>query len=405
MFKLFLLLSLLSFVSANQFVHITDIHFDSKYKSGSAANCLIGDDLGTHCCREYSIPKKPYRVANQWGDYNCDTPFLLVNKTLEWIANINPQPDFIIYTGDSPGHHDLTQSIKKNLNSIQAVTEQLYRFKKVYCNIGNHGPWPVDQLGPKPWNQYLTNKCSSLWKRWIPETAYQTLKHGGYYAMYINQTTKTPVKLISLNTLYFDQHNLLIKHSDLNTEGQWDWLNTELKQSELDNEHVWIIGHVFPGNGEATSTFTQGMINLIQQYNKTVRYQFWGHSHDDFHFVYPNNTGVGWITASIMPDQHFPSFRIFDYNPDTMVINDYTQYVANLTYLTETNNLTYYKEYSAKEAYNLVDMESNSWTNLITQMKSNDTLFQNYWSNKKTGYNIPPCDQKCKSDFLHSIQL
>lgn len=126
------------------FVHITDAHVDMEYKTSSAANCLVGDKLGTHCCREYSIPVKPYREANQWGDYNCDSSPLLVNKSIDWISKMDPPPDFVIYTGDSPGHHDITQSVKKNWNAINFVTEQLYRFKQVYTNIGNHDTWPVD---------------------------------------------------------------------------------------------------------------------------------------------------------------------------------------------------------------------------------------------------------------------
>ena len=57
MFKsLFVLLSIvIQHTLGNYFVHITDAHIDLEYKVGSPANCLIGDKLGTHCCREYKL--------------------------------------------------------------------------------------------------------------------------------------------------------------------------------------------------------------------------------------------------------------------------------------------------------------------------------------------------------------
>lgn len=395
------ILFLLPLVSANWFMHVSDVHFDDSYKIGSPANCEIGDWLGTHCCREYSIPKKPERAASKWGDFNCDTPFDLMNKSFTWMADMDPTPDFVIYTGDSPGHHDLTQSIKKNLLAIQAVTEQMFRFKQVYCNLGNHAPWPVDQLGAQPLSEYLTKRASQLWTQWLPNDATEQLKDSGFYAVKITPT----VKLISLNTLWFDKHNLLINHKTVNTGNQWSWLVNELNSSRSANETVWLIGHVFPGSAESMSIYTKEMVQLVAEYNSTIRYQFWGHSHDDWHFVYPNNTGVGWITASLMPDKHYPSFRMFEYDPKTMTILDYQQYVLNLTQTIETDQFQFQLEYSAKKLYGLADMERWSWNELIWRMERNITLFNLYYKNYKTGYDVSDCALSCKKDFLQTLRL
>jgi hypothetical protein len=54
-------------------VHITDIHFDPKYKLGAFADC---DEHA--CCREIDDINEidPQSTAGLWGDYrNCDTPW------------------------------------------------------------------------------------------------------------------------------------------------------------------------------------------------------------------------------------------------------------------------------------------------------------------------------------------
>lgn len=409
MFKSLLLLLITTIASNaktanNFFVHITDAHVDMEYKPGSAANCLVGDKLGTHCCRETSIPIKPERSANQWGDYNCDSSPLLVNKTIDWISKMDPPPDFIIYTGDSPGHHDITQSIKKNWDAINYVTEQLYKFDRVYPNIGNHDTWPVDQLMPPPYNHYLTHFLAKIWSPWVNDT---NLANYGYYSTMISQNP--PVKLISLNTLYFDKHNILIKHSNDNIGNQWSWFEKELQLSDKANQTIWLIGHVYPGNGEATAVYTKGMINLVQKYSHLIRYQFWGHSHDDFHFVYPNSNknlevyASGWVTPSIMPDNHFPAFRVYEYEPTTMTILNYIQYTANLTTSFETDALHFTPEYDAISSYNLPDMEAKSWVDLYYNLYKNFTLFQTYYSHYKTQHQTAACSGTCQNNFLDNL--
>ena len=42
--------------------------------------------------------------AGYWGDHGCDTAPQLVANVFEYIAQMQPQPDFIIYTGDDPSH-------------------------------------------------------------------------------------------------------------------------------------------------------------------------------------------------------------------------------------------------------------------------------------------------------------
>lgn len=258
----------------------------------------------------------------------------------------------------------------------------------------------LGQLMPPPYNHYLTSFLAKIWSSWVKDT---NLVDYGYYSMMISQNP--PVKLISLNTLYFDKHNLLIKHDNVNVTQQWSWFKKELHLSDQAGHKVWLIGHVYPGNGEAMSVYTKGMTSLMQKYSHLIRYQFWGHAHDDFHIVYPNSYNIGWVTPSIMPDDNFPAFRVYEYEPSTMTILNYIQYTSNLTTTFATNDLHFTPEYDAISSYNLPDMKAKSWVDLYYNLYKNQTLFKNYYSHYKTQHQTANCTGSCQTDFLDGLLI
>jgi len=86
--------------------------------------------------------------AGVWGDYNCDPPMVLVSSMMEYLAGIDPQPDFILYTGDDPAHDIWEQSREANLNIITILSElflQYFPNVPVFSAIGNHESFPVNQ--------------------------------------------------------------------------------------------------------------------------------------------------------------------------------------------------------------------------------------------------------------------
>ena len=114
-------------------LHITDIHYDPLYSTNSPTNCFLGN-TGLGCCHKYDIPLKNSGKASKWGDYNCDLSYTFLDSTFKWIQKeFYNTTQFIIYTGDSAGHHDFSNSlsvcekiikgnlidkIKENINDI-----------------------------------------------------------------------------------------------------------------------------------------------------------------------------------------------------------------------------------------------------------------------------------------------
>ena len=73
------------------FWQITDIHYDKFYvKNG---------DVQKFCHSAAGIGK-----ARRFGEYDCETNKDLFLSALEAMVDIEPDPDFILWTGDSSPH-------------------------------------------------------------------------------------------------------------------------------------------------------------------------------------------------------------------------------------------------------------------------------------------------------------
>jgi sphingomyelin phosphodiesterase len=397
-----------------KFLHITDLHVDLQYETGSPATCFLGS-TGLRCCREYDVPIKPYRKAGKWGDYNCDTPIDLVEATMSWLNRTHPDIDFVIWTGDTPGHHDFDQSISKNLKDIGVVTALFKEYlpnAQVYPCIGNHDTWPIDQLGAPPLDDFLTDFLVDQWGDWLAHhsdnTTIETLKYGGYYTLKMGRG----YRMVAINSLYYDSHNVILGKPTNLTANQWEWFNSTLKIARDSNEKVWIIGHIFPGAGEASGWFDVEYNELVNEYSDIIVAQFWGHSHRDQFFFNRNEqsiTNMGYVTPSLMPDTQQSSVRIFNYDKTSMQILDYTDYVVNITELNQTPNLPISKVdydyyYSAINSYGMADLELGSWIKLAHQMQSNSTLFNLYYSHFYPDRSHGICSGSCKKSQLCAIQ-
>ena len=364
-----------------KFLHITDIHYDPLYYPGSPTKCVLGS-TGLGCCHKYDLPLPDNIPASSWGDYNCDTSYNFIDGTLDWIHNYSATKlDFIIYTGDSAGHHDITNTpsvIKKSISDIQYLFS--YHFPKIpiYNNLGNHDTWPIDQTTPIEYNSLLSY-ISNLWTdngSVMDSISQLNIKNGGYYSIMLNNFTR----LISFNSIYYDGNNLFKHKKNLQNDPQIKWLILMLDRARLYKEQVWFISHIFPTAGESTPEYNTIMKQIFWDYRDVIRYQWYGHSHNDqfilFQHTDSNNKTVsfssGIVGPSIMPDKRFPAFRIYEYNTDTFELLDYTQYYANLTDTILNNRILYKKEYSFKETYPLDGLETADYNILYNGIKNGD---------------------------------
>jgi len=385
-------------------LQITDHHLDLYYKEGAPTNCFLGS-TGMGCCRKLNIPIKPYNKAGKYGDFNCDIPTVLLQDTFNWIGQNLVKPDFILWTGDSAGHHIITQTPSENMKTIEVTTDlfiQYFPNITVYPCLGNHDTYPVDQLPKKPLNKYITNSISKQWSKLL-NTDTPNIVNYGYYTTLV----KPGFRIISLNSLYFLSNNYLCPNCGVE---QLNWLESTLHYAVLHKEKVWIIGHVLPNGGGITKFFSYHFQQIFSRYNQIILSNFWGHTHYDQYFLIRNNntinatvTGVGYVPAALIPDKHNPSFRIYDYDRTTMEILNYHQYSLDLKSVNNGSKFKYNYQYNPIDSYNMSNMSYTEWERITQIFKTSRTMFDKYYYNYNSQY-PNECDSQCWKDKICDIE-
>lgn len=385
-----LLTSLAVLSSVGRFLHLTDVHYDLLYEPGSPTKCVLGS-TGLGCCHKYDLPITNSTKASKWGDYNCDTSRLFLEETLKYI-NTNLQPlDFVFYTGDSAGHHDFANTpsiIMDTITDMDQLLRNNFPGKPIYNNLGNHDAWPIDQTTPIEYNHILSH-VSELWSQGLDSVSKDNIKKGGYYSIMLNNFTR----LISFNSIYYDGHNLFKHKKNLANDDQICWLKTMLDKSRTSNHQVWFISHIFPSAGESTDEYNAIMKDILWEYKDIIKYQWWGHSHNDQFILLGKNDSnneleyysAGMVSPSIMPDKRFPAFRIYEYDTNTFKLIDYTQYYSNLTKVISEDKMIYEKHYSFRESYSLNGLEVSDLKQLYLGIKNN-TLNNPYCNHYTPGF-------------------
>ena len=265
----------------------------------------------------------------------------------------------------------------KNMKNFYKLIKIYFPNITVYPCLGNHDTYPLDQLAPPSiFSDFVMNTINESWSEWLDKDAQKTLSYGGYYT----QLIKPGWRIVAINSLYYDSHNILINKTE-DIANQFKWLNTTLENAEKNNEIVWFIGHIAPSSGEATSYFVKHFKDIVKQYNNTILYQFWGHEHKDTFIVYLDNDkkpySFGFLGASLMTDYRYPSFRIFEYDSPKKIKN-YYHYRINLNRTIKENKLIVEKSYNVTGEYFLKNIDTNNFYNLGKQIETNTTIFKNY---------------------------
>jgi len=87
------------FILSGTFWQLTDVHYDPMYNDPSLHPSICRSaDTGVRNSTGKS-------EAGKYGDYNCDAPWELVVSAIDAMNSIEPQPDFILWTGYSRLSH------------------------------------------------------------------------------------------------------------------------------------------------------------------------------------------------------------------------------------------------------------------------------------------------------------
>jgi sphingomyelin phosphodiesterase len=396
MIKILIIVTLIRIsISYPIFAQISDIHYDPNYLAGTPNNCVL-DSTGLTCCTNTSIPLEPYQPAGKYGEFNCDTPFALVNITLDYLSQF--QLDFILWTGDTPDHHILSQSFEKNFGSIDVISQLFMKYfpeTVILPCLGNHDTFPVDQMAQIDIYQNYLKSVATLWSKWVDV---ETFSIGGYYVKQMNDK----LKIIVMNSLYYDPNNVINRMLKGSDAGQLAWIESILQNTPA-NQSVWIIGHIPPGSGEANATFVEAFKSFSARY-PVLKESFWGHSHHDEFFLFNDSDSLnshGYIVPSVTPDGLVnPSVRLYEYNID--YVTNYHQFYIDLEEANKGDAVFKYS-YSPIPDYGIETMNATSWRSFYNNLITNQTLLNIYNYHYFGDYQYVNCIDQCRADRLGDI--
>ncbi|GAA6020607.1 hypothetical protein JCM10207_008685, partial [Rhodosporidiobolus poonsookiae] len=433
-----------------QVVHISDVHVDRQYQEGASTACSK-----VICCRAY--PDLPHSIgegvkspAGKFGHKKCDAPPALVDSMLHAIEREAPDRAFTIFTGDvvesavwAVDEENVTSDLHlwnedlrfRNLSS-GADSVVMRRGKKAiaYPVVGNHDVAPVNAFPrsspPNPSSpsspsatssQWVFDLLSSDWARWIgPSAAQQVRQKSGCYAV-VHPGTR--LKVVSLNTNYWYKQNFWLYDSDVpvwDPNGILTWLAEELDQAEREGLRVWIIGHMPFGKVDAMRDQSNYASQIFDRYSSTIAAHFYGHSHvDEFEIAYPDYrhrtaesaSGVAFIGGAVTPTSGNPVFRVYDVDPDTYEIMDFTPFFANKSLPTFQSAPTWAPYYSARHSYGgyfpspgwpeEAPLNATFWHRVTEVFERDEEAFQLFNTRLSRGGKVEDCSGPvCKNNTI-----
>jgi len=407
------------------FWHVTDLHYDPTYLTSqdSCNDVIAADKLG------------------QYGDFECDAPWRLCRSAVESMRLIGPQPRFIIWTGDTPAHPKIVDSINETdvLNLLANATQlikQTFPGVPVYVALGNHDYRPDNQLPPHNCNLYNVT-ARTLWFDWLGSIeAIETFSRGGYYTKLMPEIGQKVRAVIANTNLYYYRNNETTGLAD--PAGQFDWMNRTLRMARDNGEQVHLIIHVPPGVMEMEGwkwfkeDYNRKFLWILRTYADVILAVYAGHQHQDTFRLIEGLDGISKLGILIAPavtpwrarlstggrgPAHNPGIRRLYYNtsyPYTVV--DIEQYYLPLTeanrIITDPGSTTEAQAwkllYRYRNSYNIPDVSGNSLYRALSAFKTRDSAqFQSYYtynSVASTHHSNVPCDCVCKYSHLCPIE-
>ena len=410
-----------------KFWQIGDIHYDKYYTESG--------EIGDWCHKVES------GIAGKFGEYQCETSRDLFESALQAMKRINPDPDFIISTGDSTPHwnHPDYPDWEYIYQAESFITDKIIEYfpnTTVIPVLGNHDAYLPDNFTYNDREvygntslyrsrQYIDFLERSGWTQFIPEgKARMDFEFCGYHMRHLPDLN---LDVIAMNTNLYYRTSII----DLDPCEQFFWVSDQLKMAKKKNRKVIITGHVPPGFYEREyigpyfdqirqdEPINKGDINnqmysyMANEHHDTIVAHIFGHTHTDTFRVltdkYRNPTGAMLLAPSITPlvTHQYPSvgtnpgIRQYLYPNNSDSLLDYQQYFLNLEKANLLEAAQWTTLYNFSTSYNVTDLSGASLRRVLESIKVDDGLFQKaYQYNTLERDNGRPCDYDCKINFV-----
>lgn len=344
------------------------------------------------------------------------------------INTLVPDAAFTMFTGDVVEGAVWLVTDAEVTTDLNSAYDNMSKLNLVYGVVGNHDAAPVNSFPPPNIDttissQYVYDTLAEDWTTWIGDAAAASSdsNEGSYSVLYPGGN----LRIISVNTNFWYKQNFWLYEPTMQRDpaGLLAWLVTELQAAETAGERVFILGHMPMGRPDAFHDASNYFDQIIQRYEATISACFFGHTHkDQFEISYSDYTAQtaanavmnSYVAPALTPTSGHPTFRVYEVDPVTFGILDYTTYFANISSPAYQSGPVWEKLYSVKEAYGALvsppvtdasaELTPAFWHSLTALFEDNDTVFQEYYARKTREYSTSTCTDTCKTKEICDLR-
>ncbi|XP_053394460.1 acid sphingomyelinase-like phosphodiesterase 3b [Mercenaria mercenaria] len=394
------------------FWQVTDFHYDANYSTTGDPNNM---------CHQGNS-SSPSNIGF-YGNYLCDAPWQLITSAVQAMYKIEPNPDFIVWTGDSVPHvYNKDLDLDKVYTLIGNVTEELmvvFPNTTIYPVLGNHDPYPANMM---PYDVEHSKYYKGIldvsgWHAVLGQNESEQFHNGGYYSSHISEK----IKLLGLNTnLYYDQDKLTKGLTD--PANQLKWIEDQLEAARKKNEQVFIVAHVPPGMFELVEgmswfygDYNKKYLEVMEKYSDVIIAQLYGHEHTDSFRVQFDKEGrpisALFLSPAVTPwkstlpgvGANNPSIRLFQFDREKGGLKKYIQYFLNLTAANLARDPSKWeKEYDTSDVYAIDELRPGAVHTVVKGFSDKENkVFRRYLDFNSVKWQVnPDCNETC---FLRHI--
>ena len=397
-----LLLLCVSPASAEQFLSVSDIHFDPFFDPSLVAKLEAADVSQWDAILATS-------TQTGFSPYGSDINDALLRSAVAEMKKQIPSPAFVLISGDFLAHKfqetyqqyatDKSQTaytafVTKTIAYVAGVLRNAYPGVAIYPTLGNNDS-DCGDYAVAPDSTFLAN-FRDIWRPIVRSRSFdRRFPTGGYF--HADVPALRNVRIIALNTNFFSTNykNPCGKPGPGPGLRQLVWFDDELRLARAEGKRVWLLFHIPPGMdvydteewGGACpdvkpetfwkSQYQQKYLAITAAHRRTIVGSFAGHTHqDEFRFA---SGGFIHINPSVTPVfGNNPAFEIVEVTPRGDIANFTAHHLPNLA-------LPWAREYSFRDAYVKPRYDAATLTQLETAIAADPATREKYFDYFSSG--------------------
>ncbi|KAL3665566.1 hypothetical protein V7S43_009600 [Phytophthora oleae] len=395
-------------VGAKQILHFSDIHLN------------ISESLDANESAKIPI------------QYGYDAPISLLTSALEYAKQVLPNPAFFLYTGDhavhgNPSDEYLAEAVKVNVETMAQYFSDSANATAILGDTDTTN-YTMNVTDPSSEENPTIEVVSPAWSNLLNTTSLKDLNTRGYLSYKLDEE----LVLLTLNTVPYSPNHTPDTMNESDPFDQFAWLNATLSGLRSGGKLAYITGHIPPiidaqdGSPMWEASYISTYKEIVTQYADVVKAQIFGHTHsvefrlpltadmesqDPDEVIEADNSDQSsqlvplFMSPAISPIfYNNPAFMVWDFDPSTYDLLDFTVYGTNLSDGNDTA-LNWQPLFKASTAYNVSSLSWSDMNNFIVNAARDSAIVeQYYYSSQAQSYLQTACeDTVCLTWYLCSM--